>query len=395
MRISSEQDLAAAVREARGPLRIRGGGTRTVGRPVAGELLDLSALSGVRLYEPGALTLVVGAGTPLAEVERLLAGEVQRLAFEPADWRALLGTSGEPTIGGAVAANVSGPRRIQAGACRDALLGLRFVDGRGTVIRNGGRVMKNVTGYDLVRLLAGSWGTLGVLSEVALKVLPQPEAEATLRLPGAGIAEMARAMASPFEVSGAAALDGAVLLRIEGFAGSVAYRGERLRALFGPGREIEMIGDVAQSRRLWRAVRDVTALAGCEIVWRVAAAASVMRAALLDPLLGRVPHRLQLDWAGALAWVGMSGAEAAEAERVLGLPAAQVPGGALHHALQARVADRALVPGGGHVTLMKGPEALRRAVTVFQPEPAPLAALAAGLRAEFDPRGILNPGLMD
>ena len=184
MRVSSEEELAEAVRDAGGPLRIRGGGTRPVGRPVAGAALDVSGLCGIRLYEPGALTLVAAAGTPLAEIEAALAGEGQRLAFEPADWRGLLGTTGEPTLGGVIAANVSGPRRVQAGAARDALLGVRFVDGRGTVVKNGGRVMKNVTGYDLVKLMAGSWGTLGVLSEVSLKVLPAPEAAATLAITG-------------------------------------------------------------------------------------------------------------------------------------------------------------------------------------------------------------------
>ena len=175
----TEAELAAIITGAEGPLRIEGGGTRPIGGASNGARLSTSAMTGVELYEPGALTLVVRAGTPLDEVEATLAAEGQRLAFEPMDHRGLLGTSGTPTIGGVVAANVSGPRRIQAGACRDFLLGVRFVDGQGRIIRNGGRVMKNVTGYDLVRLMAGSYGTLGVLTEVALKVLPAPRATGT------------------------------------------------------------------------------------------------------------------------------------------------------------------------------------------------------------------------
>ncbi len=172
----------------------RGGGTRSVGRPVTGDVVQTGGLSGISLYEPGALTLVVKAGTPLAEIEAALEAEGQRLPFEPMDHRGLLGTDGTPTIGGVVASNASGPRRIQVGACRDFMLGVRFVDGQGTVIKNGGRVMKNVTGYDLVKLLCGSWGTLGVLSEVSLKVLPKPGSAATLTLHGLDVAQAVAAM---------------------------------------------------------------------------------------------------------------------------------------------------------------------------------------------------------
>ena len=179
--ISSERELAAAVRGAAGALRIVGGGTRGIGKPVAGQVLSVAGMSGIELYEPGALTIVAQAGTPLAEVEAALAAENQRLPFEPMDHRGLLGSEGAPTIGGVVAANVSGPRRVMAGACRDCLIGVRFVDGRGDVIKNGGRVMKNVTGYDLVKLMAGSWGTLGVLSEVAILGSPARSTRRTLR----------------------------------------------------------------------------------------------------------------------------------------------------------------------------------------------------------------------
>ncbi|MCO8144060.1 FAD-binding protein [Rhodovulum tesquicola] len=398
MRPGTEAELAEAVAAAAGPLRILGGGTRPVGRPVEGEALSVAGLSGVVLYEPGALTLVVRAGTPLEEVERVLAGEGQRLAFEPMDHRVLLGGSGVPTIGGVVAGNVSGPRRVQAGACRDSLIGVRFVDGRGAVIRNGGRVMKNVTGYDLVKLMAGSRGTLGVLSEVAFKLLPVPESVATVTLHGADGARafeaMTRAMKSPFEVSGAAWLPGKgeVHLRLEGFAGSVAYRAGRLRALLaGPG-EVTVETGAEANARLWRAIRDVEALAGHAFVWRVSMAPGAMRAGLRADLDRTARFDRVVDWAGGLCWIGMTEAQAADYAPRFG--AADAVAGAIrfHRDLQAEMADPEL--GGGHATLVKGPEALRAAVPVFQPELAPLAALARGLRAQFDPRGILNPGLM-
>ncbi|NNF92384.1 MAG: FAD-binding protein, partial [Boseongicola sp.] len=228
---ANETDLAEAVKSATGPLAIRGGGTRTVGRASDAQVLSVSEMSAISLYEPGALTLVAEAGTPLEEIETALSAENQMLAFEPMDHRPLLGTEGRPTIGGVVAANVSGPRRVQAGACRDFLLGVRFVDGAGSVVKNGGRVMKNVTGYDLAKLMAGSRGTLGVLTEVSLKVLPRPDTAAAVLLTGLSnkdaVRAMSEAMKSPFEVTGAAhvpvGLDGdpVTMIRIEGFEESV------------------------------------------------------------------------------------------------------------------------------------------------------------------------------
>ncbi|MFZ1482746.1 MAG: FAD-binding protein, partial [Paracoccaceae bacterium] len=270
MRPENDAELAGMIAAATGPLAIHGGGTRAIGR-VEGVVLETGGLSGVRLYEPAALTLVVGAGTALDEVAAVLAGERQRLAFEVPDMRALLGREGVSTIGGVVAANASGPRRVQAGACRDALLGVRFVDGSGTVVKNGGRVMKNVTGYDLVKLMAGSHGTLGVLSEVSFKVQALPEAEATLVLEGlddvAGLAALRQALGSPFDVSGAARIGGRSLVRVEGMTGSVAYRVGRLRSL--------LAGDTAVaegegSAAFWREVRDVAPFAGrAGAVWRL------------------------------------------------------------------------------------------------------------------------------
>jgi len=218
---ATEAEVAQAMASARAPMSLRGGGTRAIATPV-GAVLDLSALRGVTLYEPAALTLVVKSGTPLAEVETLLLGEGQRLGFEPPDLRRILGRQGQSTIGGVVAANAAGPRAAQVGACRDALLGVRFVDGRGQVIASGGRVMKNVTGYDLVKLMAGSHGSLGALTEVSLKVQSLPEAEATLVFDGlddaAGLTLLRRALGTPYDVTGAARAAGRSYLRIEGMA---------------------------------------------------------------------------------------------------------------------------------------------------------------------------------
>jgi len=376
---ANEAELADAVTEATAtstPLEIRGGGTRAgLGRPVQAEkTLSTSRLAGITLYEPGALTLVVKAGTPLAEVEAALAVEGQMLPFEPMDHRAILGTSGEPTIGGVVACGVSGPRRIQAGACRDATLGVRFVNGKGEVVKSGGRVMKNVTGYDLVKLMCGSFGTLGVLSEISFKVLPKPEAEATLVCKGlsaaTGVAALSAALGSPFGITGAAHWDGNSLVRIEGLEGSVAYRGEQLQGRLGSGWEI-VTG--AASAALWREVRDVGPFAGCDgAIWRLSVKpadgpvlSDALRAEGLD-------HSALFDWGGGLVWL-LAGED----------------GDAGASLIRHRIATM-----GGHATLVRASAATRAAVDVFEPEPAPLAAISAGLRAKFDPAGVLNPGRM-
>jgi glycolate oxidase FAD binding subunit len=354
----TEAEVSECVREARGALCIRGGGTR--GMLVTGDVLETSGLAGVRLYEPGALTLVVGAGTPVAEVDRVLAAEGQRLAFEVPDLRGVLGRSGVSTIGGVVAANASGPRRVQVGGARDSLLGVRFVDGRGVVVQNGGRVMKNVTGYDLVKLLAGSHGALGVLTEVSLKLQAVPEAEATLVVQGGGAAVLARALGSPYDVSGAA-WDGRALVRVEGMAGSVAYRAQALRGMLG--------GDVvtgAESAAIWAGIRDVAALQGLPgALWRVS-----VKPTHGPELLARLgmDHRALLDWGGGLVWLLVDDAGDAGAGVIRGLVAQM----------------------GGHATLMRGPAD----VPAFMPEAAGVAALTQALRAKFDPKGILNAGLM-
>ncbi|MEL6808440.1 MAG: glycolate oxidase subunit GlcE [Pseudomonadota bacterium] len=367
-KLKTEAEVAEAVRGANGPLTVRGGGTRSVGRPASADVLDVSGLSGVTLYEPGALTIVAQAGTPLAEIEATLAKENQRLAFEPYSLTGLLGTKGASTIGGVIATNASGPRRIQAGAARDFALGVRFVDGAGTVIKNGGRVMKNVTGYDLVKLMSGSWGTLGVLTEVSLKVLPSVEATATLVIadltPAQAVAAMSAALGSPYEVSGAAWTDGAVWLRLEGFAPSVDYRAEALGDLLASH------GSVTRDDNAdWTQVRDAVPLHGCAAVWRVSVKPGNGPAVIASLPSG---SHAMMDWGGGLLWIGQDSAEV-EA----------------HAHLQTTVAGL-----GGHATLMKAPDKMRAAVPVFQPEAPGVAALSAALRARFDPRGILNPGLM-
>ena len=373
MQPADEAELAEAVRGANGPLALRGGGTRGIGRPVAGEPLSLAGLVGVELYEPAALTLVVRAGTPLAEVEALLAAEGQRLPFEPMDARGLMGTDGVPTIGGVVAANASGPRRVQAGACRDALIGVRFVDGSGTVVKNGGRVMKNVTGYDLCKLMAGSHGTLGVLTEVAFKLLPAPAAVASLRLEGledgAAVRAMASALTSPFEVSGAAHLPGqGTYLRLEGVEAQVAYRAGRL------GERLAEFGAVAVERdpeavaATWAGIRDVAAFHGrAGDVWRVSVKPSDGPEVAARARSEGGADAVQYDWGGGLVWLLMP------------------EGSDLRPRLEGL---------GGHATLVRAATETRARIAPFAPEPGPVAVLSAALRAKFDPRGVLNPGLM-
>jgi len=379
MKPKSEQELSDVVK-ASAPkgtkLHIRGGGSRAgLGHGVTGELLDTTGLKGVSLYEPGALTIVAAAGTPLETIEKMLTKEGQRLPFEPMDHRALYGTNGKSTIGGVVAANISGPRRIQAGACRDSLIGVRFVDGEGTIIKNGGRVMKNVTGYDLVKLMAGSHGTLGVLTEVAFKVLPMPEAGATVIIEGldndnAGAA-MSAALTAPYDVNGAAHLPsvagkaGRTCIRVEGFEGSVKYRSGKLQELLARFGDVSIEDDQARSDKLWHQIRDAEAVAaGKGDIWRISVKPS--DGPKFANLLGR-DAQVQFDWGGGLVW------------------ACVVEG-----------ADVRAVMNGidGHATLIRSGDATAKELGVFQPEPAPLAKISTGLRSRFDPHGILNPGRM-
>lgn len=359
------------------PVRIIGGGTRaTIGKPVTdAAILSTNDLNGVSLYEPGALTIVAGAGTPLAEIEATLDAEKQRLPFEPMDHCGLLGTSGAPTIGAVVAGNISGPRRIQAGACRDSMLGVRFIDGRGDVIMNGGRVMKNVTGYDLVKLMTGSWGTLGVLTEVALKVQPAPEASATLSLTGlddaTAVAALSAALGSPYDINGAAHAQGRTLVRIEGFNSQIAHRVPALVKALAPFGTAAVV-EGAESDTLWRDVRDVTPFHGqTGAVWRVSVKPTD-GPKLVEALRSGGDVDALYDWGGGLVWL-------------------QLPDEADAGASAIRAETKRL---GGHATLIRASEATRAAVSVFEPEAAPIAALSTRLRRQFDPSGVLNPGLM-
>ena len=387
---SAESEAAAFISDARARktrLDIEGGGTRAgLGRPfTAGVAVSTRRLSGITLYEPAEMVIGARAGTPLAEIERTLADKNQMLPFEPGDHRALYGSSGEPTIGAVAACNISGPRRIQCGAARDSLLGVRLVNGRGEIVKSGGRVMKNVTGLDLVKLSCGAFGTLGLLSEVTFRVLPRPARVATLVLHGLedarAIAALSAALGSPFEVSGAAHLPAAMgaaaglagattLLRLENFEVSVTYRLaalQKLLAAFGAGDVL----DEARSRDVWRAIGDAHFVAAPnKAVWRISVAPS--RAAQLVTEICRT-HEAQhfYDWGGGLIWLACEASGDAGAAAI-----------------------RAALGAHGHATLARAPDDLRARLDVFQPLTAPLAALTKSVKASFDPDGALNAGRM-
>jgi glycolate oxidase FAD binding subunit len=382
------------------PLELVAGGTkRGLGRPLQlPRTLDLSHLAGIRDYQPSELVLTAGAGTPLAEIEAALADAQQMLAFEPPDWGALhrlpAAESGSRTLGGALACNLSGPRRIKAGAARDHFLGFRGVSGRGEIFKSGGKVVKNVTGYDLSKLMAGSYGTLAALEEVTVKVLPQPEHTATIVLcgldPAAAVRSMNRALASPHEVSGAAylpaastaaltslaSMPGIAALRLEGPPPSVRFRRERLLAELAASCEATVLEDKA-SAAFWRSIRDVEPLVHLpnRAVWHISVAPA--RGGEIGEAIGRsLDATWYLDWGGGLLWAAVAGAE---------------DGGAAVIRAAIRGADG---QGTGHATLVKGSPALRQAVPVFEPQPAALAALATRIKDSFDPSHILNPGRM-
>jgi len=385
------RDAVAGALAAQEPVELIGGGSkRGFGRPLqTPHVVDLSRLSGIREYAPSELVLTAGAATPLGEIERALDEAEQMLAFEPPDWRGLFGTEDtSPTLGGILACNLSGPRRIKAGAARDHFLGFRAVSGRGEIFKAGGKVVKNVTGYDLCKLLAGSYGTLAALEEVTVKLLPRPETEATIML--AGIAPelaprvMAAALGSPHEVSGAAYFPTgyanvsprSVVLRVEGPAPSVAFRREALRDALAAG-VCDIISDRESSAALWGAIGDVSPLAHLKdrAVWRVSVA-PVRGTEVAEAISRAIEAVWFLDWGGGLLWAAV--AEDGDAGAAAIRRAIRGPDGS----------------ATGHATLVRASPALRRAVAVFEPQPAPLAALSRRVKDAFDPAHILNPGRM-
>lgn len=367
------------------PLSIQGGNTRSgLGRPSqAASTLCSAGLTGITLYEPAEMVIGARAGTPLSLVRKTLADRGQMLPFEPMDHRPLFATTGEPTIGAVAAGNISGPRRINAGAARDSLIGIRMVNGRGEAIKSGGRVMKNVTGLDLVKLVSGSHGTLGFLTEVIFRVLPTPERIVTLVWRGlsdeTGVALLCAALGSPFEPMAAAHLPAGIgadhartLLRLENFSASIDYRKTELAGLLRAHGAPELIEGSA-SDTLWTEIRDARFFAGThEAVWRLSlaptngpkAAAAIMNA---------IPQaRWFYDWGGGLVWLAVS---------------AQGDAGAA--AIRA-----AIRPLGGHATLVRAPDAIRASVAVFEPLAEPLMRVTAGIKKSFDPAGIFEPGRM-
>jgi glycolate oxidase FAD binding subunit len=387
--IDELREAVAGALAAEEPVEIVGGGSkRGLGRPMqTAHTLDLSRLSGIRDYAPSELVLTVGAATPLAEIEAALAEHGQMLAFEPPDWRSLLGGEGEPTLGGALACNLAGPRRIKAGAARDHFLGFRAVSGRGEIFKAGGKVVKNVTGYDLCKLMAGSYGTLAALEEVTVKVLPRPESVATVLIraadPAVATQLMNAALGSPHDISGAAYLPpgveatgvggGAVALRVEGHAPSVAFRRAAL------AREHDAAGTLgdSESLALWRAIGDVAPLGGLSgrAVWRVSVAPA-RGAEVAETIARELEAMWFFDWGGGLVWAAVCEDGAA--------------GAAVIRAAIRGVGGR----GTGHATLIKASPGLRGALAVLEPEPAPLAALSRRVKEAFDPHHVLNPGRM-
>jgi glycolate oxidase FAD binding subunit len=376
---ASEGELAALIKGSQHPrIRIVGGGTRA-GLQMAstGDLtLTTRKLTGITLYEPAEMVIAARAGTPVADVEAALAERGQYLPFEPMDHRALLQSQGEPTIGAVAAMNISGPRRIAVGAARDAMIGLRFINGQGEVIRAGGRVMKNVTGLDMVKLQAGAFGQLGAISEVTFKVLPRQAESSTLVLHGLsddkGIEVLGRALGSPFDVTGAAHLPGEgtqaarTLIRIENVADSVVYRAQKLvEHLKGYGTISQLHG--TDSEAIWRIIRDVDALEAMPdaVIWRlslkpgdapkVVAAFQAQRSA-----------QCLYDWGGGLVWLATS---------------PEGDGGLA----QLR---QSLAGVSGHARLERGSDALKASVSAIPSADPATLKLEAGIRHAVDPKAL-------
>jgi glycolate oxidase FAD binding subunit len=394
------EDVVRAAIASEQPLEIVGHGSkRLIGQPMAtNALLDLSALNAVVAYEPNELIITLQAGAPLADVKSLIDSKNQQFAFEPINTSALLGTSDIGTIGGMIAASLAGPRRIKAGGARDHLLGAHAVSGFGDSFKAGGKVVKNVTGYDLCKLLAGSWGTLAVMTEVTLKVMPRPESERTLLLRGLddikAVSAMTAALGSPFDVTGAAHLPNSAfrsagsgladlgsprqavtLLRLEGITASAAHRAAALGKLLAPFGAADVLEDAA-SAAVWSSVRDVEPFAasgplGAWPVWRIVCPPA-SGGALGQQLARDTGGDVIYDWGGGLIWAALP----------------PKPDG------QAALVRSRVDAIGGHAMLLRASEALRRNVDVFHPQNGGLAALSERVRVSFDPKGILNRGRM-
>ena len=384
---------------AESPLSIVGAGSkRNMGRPMeTTSAIDLSALTGVMLYEPEELVISAAAGTPIAEIEELVAAHSQQLAFEPPDLGPIVGEKkARGSIGGAIACNLSGPRRIKAGAARDHVLGFHAISGRGEQFKSGGRVVKNVTGYDLSKLISGSWGTLGVMTQVTLKVLPTAESTSTVVVIGlddtAAIKFLTSALQSSNDISGAAHLPGLVAtrssafaiaesvtaVRVEGPSPSVAYRIADLTRIAeehcrtAGGQIIEPL-DAGVSFLFWAEVRDVSYFATSEKpLWRLSVppTAGPKIAGLIVNALVNVEHFF--DWGGGQIWLSVEPTPDAGETAV----------------------RNALMEVGGHASLVRAPEETRLRVPVFQPLDPVLYQLNSRIKASFDPLGILNPGRM-
>lgn len=403
------RDLIAWAAAEERPLEVIGAGSkRALGRPVAADMVvELGALGGISLYEPDELVMTARPATPIAEIEAALAENNQQLEFEPPDYGPLLATvagatetagggANAPagTLGGVISGNLSGPRRVKSGAARDHFLGFEAISGRAESFKSGGRVVKNVTGYDLSKLLAGSWGTLAVMTHATVKVLPRPEKTRTAMLFGAGpeqaVRAMIQAMQSPHEVSGAtwlpasltaasgvelvAGRQGSVTaLRVEGPGPSAEHRCRALCRMLSPFGETEELHSM-NSLAFWREVRDVMPFArrgDDRAVWRISVPPA-SAPALVSELTAAEGAEAFLDWSGGLVWLAMPSARDANCETV------------------RRAVDRAT----GHATLFRASEELRRNLPVFQPQPGAKGQLAQRVKSAFDPKGILNPGRM-
>lgn len=382
-----EKNLSESIRmaaAAKMPLIVSGAGSKSrIGRPNGyATSVTTQRMQGISIYEPTELVIGALPGTPLSEINETLARQNQMLPFEPMDYRPLLGGGHEPTIGGIAAGNISGPRRVMAGACRDSLIGVRLVNGRGDVVKSGGRVMKNVTGLDLVKLNCGAWGTLGAFSEVVFKVLPKPESASSLVLRGlsdaTAIAALTTALGSPFSVSAAAHLPKGVvsepftIVRVEGFAPSVAYRCGEIAKLWRRYGKADLL-EREVGTDIWSDVRDARWLAepAESAIWRFSLAPS-KAPGVIAHIQRVLDTRHFYDWGGGLVWLAVNASEDAG----------------------SKVIRDAMHGLGGHATLLRAPPEVRSRVDVFEPLSPSLAELTRRIKFAFDPDRILNFGKM-